>query len=433
MYANKNKAQLQEILKDLTNQYAQAKAQGLSLDMSRGKPSPDQLDLSMDLLDTLGQNDSLLAEDGTDCRNYGGPCGIPEARRLMGSIMQVTEDEVFIGGGSSLNLMHDVVTFCWLHPLPGCKVPWGKQQSIKFLCPSPGYDRHFAVSEHFGIELVTVPMRDDGPDMDVVEALVEADPTVKGMWCMPKYANPTGVTYSQQTVHRLAHLRPAAKDFRIFCDNAYAIHDLYPDRQDTLPDLMAAMKAAKNDDLLLIFCSFAKVTFGGAGIAAAGASKTNMEWIRHHMSLQTICNDKVNQLRHARYFGNMDGLRAHMEKHAAILRPRFELVLECLEQELGGLGIANWTKPLGGYFISLDVSDGCAKRTVALCKEAGVIITPAGATFPYGADPRDSNIRIAPSFPSLEELGKTAKLLCLCVKIASVEKLLAQGGSSVAC
>lgn len=430
MYAEKSCAELQEILKDLMKEYSNAKAQNLSLDMSRGKPSPEQLDISMDILDALNKDSDLIAEDGTDCRNYGALNGIPETRRLMAGIMDVEADDVFIGGGSSLNLMHDVLGFCWMHTLPGAAKPWGKQDKVKFICPVPGYDRHFSVAEHFGIELVPVPMLESGPDMDILRELVENDASVKGMWCMPKYANPTGNTYSQETVDRLAALKPAADDFRIFCDNAYAIHDLHSDQRDNLPNMMEAMKKAGTEDLLFIFCSFAKVTFSGGGISAAAASPSNMQWIMNHMSLQTICFDKVNQLRHARYFGGMDGLMAHMEKQATFLRPRFQIVQDCLESSLGGLGIATWTKPLGGYFISLDVMEGCAKRTVSLCKEAGVVITPAGATFPYGNDPADSNIRIAPSYPSTDELEKAAILLSLCAKIACAEKLIENSDSA---
>lgn len=424
MYREKSAGSLRNILKDLMEEYAGAKNKGLSLDMSRGKPGPDQLDLSMGIMDVLGSGDRLTAEDGTDCRNYGGFEGIPEARRLLGAMMGLDENEVFIGGGNSLNLMHDLVTFCCLHPLPGCDDAWLPQGEIKFLCPSPGYDRHFAVTQHLGIKLVPVPMNDEGPDMDVVERLVRHDAAIKGMWCVPKYSNPTGVTYSRKTVDRLAALSPAAKDFRIFWDNAYAIHDLYPDAPDVLPNLMEALRRHGNEDMAFFFCSFAKVTFGGAGIAAVGASPRNMAYIKKHMSQQLICNDKVNQLRHVRFFRDMDGLRAHMAKHAAILRPKFEMVETVLERELGGLGIAEWTKPRGGYFISLDVPDGCAKRAHTLCKEAGVTLTPAGATFPYGADPADRNIRIAPSYPSIDELREAAGLLALCVKIASVERLL---------
>lgn len=426
MYGGKSKQELQTILKELNNEYAKAKELGLKLDMSRGKPSPEQLDLSMGLMDVLGSEDKLIAEDGTDCRNYGGMDGIPEAKRLMAAILEMDAADVFIGTGSSLNLMHDLTAFCFLHPLPGSDKPWSRQGEIKFLCPVPGYDRHFAVSQHFGIQLVAVPLTDEGPDMDVVEKLVADDASIKGMWCVPKYQNPTGITFSDAVVRRIAALKPAAVDFRIFWDNAYAIHDLYEERQEKLLPLAAALKEAGNEDMAFQFCSFAKVTFGGSGIAAVGASPANTAWIKQHMSLQIICNDKVNQLRHVRYFGDITGLREHMKKHAVLLRPKFAVVQEVLERELGGLELAAWTQPLGGYFISLDAPKGCAKRVIALCKEAGVVMTPAGATFPYGNDPDDRNIRIAPSFPSVEELRQAAELLCLCVKIAGVEKLLAQ-------
>lgn len=426
MYREKSKDELQAILKELHKEYAKVKELGLKLDMSRGKPSPRQLDLSMDLMDVLGSEDRLVAEDGGDCRNYGGMDGIPEAKRLMASILECDAANVFIGTGSSLNLMHDLTGFCFLHPLPGCDKPWCAQGEVKFLCPSPGYDRHFAVSNHFGVKLVSVPMTATGPDMDMVERLVAADAAIKGMWCVPKYSNPTGVTYSDETVRRIAALKPAAKDFRVFWDNAYAIHDLYEDRKDRLLPLSEALKETGNVDMAFEFCSFAKVTFGGGGIAAVGASPDNIAWLRRHMSLQIICNDKVNQLRHVRYFGDLEGLREHMRKHAVLLRPKFAVVQETLERELGGLGLAEWTKPLGGYFVSLDAPEGCAKRVIALCGDAGVVMTPAGATFPYGEDPEDRNIRIAPSFPSVEELQQAAELLCLCVKIAGAERLLAQ-------
>lgn len=424
MYREKSKEELQALLKELNEQYAQIQAKGLKLDMSRGKQSPEQLDLSMDIMDTLSKDDLLVAENGADCRSYGVLDGIPEAKRMMAEILDVDPSEVFLGG-TSLNLMHDMVSFCWLHPLPGCDTPWGKQPEIKFLCPCPGYDRHFNVTAHFGIQNVVVPMTAEGPDMDVVEQMVQNDASIKGIWCVPKYSNPTGITYSDEVVRRLANLKPAAKDFRIFWDNAYGLHDLYDDRTETLLPLMAALKEAGNPNMAFQFCSFAKVTFGGASIAAVAASADDMAYINKHMALQMICADKVNQLRHARYFdSSLEQIKKHMKKHAALLRPKFEIVLNTLEEELGGLGIAAWTNPLGGYFVSLDVPEGCAKRVVALCKGAGVTMTPAGATFPYGNDPADRNIRIAPSYPSVEELRESAKLLCLCTKIAAIETMI---------
>lgn len=425
-YREKSPQELTALLAELKNNYAAVKAKKLNLDMSRGKPDPQQVLLSKPVLDMVNSETSLIAEDGTDCGNYGGFGGIPEAKRLISAILDLPSEEIFIGGGSSLNLMHDVTTFCWLYPLPGGELPWCKQGPVKFLCPSPGYDRHFAVSQHLGLELVPVPMTATGPDMDVVEALVRDDASIKGMWCIPKYSNPTGVTYSDDTVRRLANLSPAAPDFRIFWDNAYAIHELYADRADTLLNIMTELKKTGKENMIFEFCSFAKITFGSACIAAVGAAPDNMAFVHKHMFYQLISNDKLNQLRHARYFKNLDGLRAHMAKHAALVRPKFEAVEEIFHRELSGLGIAAWTKPLGGYFVSFDTLDGCAKRVYALCKEAGVVLTPPGATFPYGNDPHDKNLRIAPSFPALEELRAASELFCLSVKLASVEKLLAQ-------
>lgn len=426
MYQEKSNAELQAILTELKSDYANIKKAGLKLDMSRGKPSPEQLDISSDLLDVMNRGSDFIAEDGSDCRNYGSLDGIPEAKRLMASLLEVEPSETFIGSGSSLNLMHDLISFCWLHPLPGCDKPWSAQGEVRFLCPVPGYDRHFAVTDHFGIQNIPVPMTSTGPDMDEVERLIANDPAIKGIWCVPKYSNPTGVTYSDETVRRLAALKPAAKDFRIFWDNAYAVHDLYEQKRDTLLPFLPALKNAGNDNLAFLFSSFAKVTFGGGGISAVGASAENMGFIKKHMSLQTINYDKVNQLRHTRYFsGGIADILTHMAKHRAILAPKFAVVQQVLERELSGLGIADWTTPLGGYFISLNTPEGCAKRIVELCKEAGVILTGAGATFPYGKDPDDRNIRIAPSYPTVEELRQASELLCLCVKIASIEARLA--------
>lgn len=423
-YKEMTREQLSQLSAELADQFAQAKAQGLQLDMSRGKPDAQQLALSMPLLDIVNSKSSLLAEDGTNCGNYGGFDGIPEVKRLMAEMMELEPAQVFMGGVSSLNLMHDLMTYCTLYPLPGCDQSWKEQGEIKFLCPSPGYDRHFAVSQHLGCTLVTVPMTDGGPDMDVVEQLVANDAAIKGIWCVPKYSNPTGVTYSADTVERLASMKTAAPDFRIFWDNAYSIHDLYQGEEAVLASLMAALERHGNPDRAFLFASLSKVTFSGGSIAAVGASRSNIAYIKAQMENQMITFDKINQLRHARYFKDLAGLKAHMKLHAEIVRPKFEAVLSILDKELSGLGIAAWTKPLGGYFISLDTMDGCAKRAVALCKEAGVAMTPAGYTFPYELDPRDSNVRIAPTFPSKEDLEKAANLLCLCVKMATVEQLL---------
>jgi len=409
----------------LKKEYEEVKAKGIKLDLSRGKPDSVQLDLSRGMLDCLDSGSSLRAEDGTDCVNYGALAGIPEARRFMADIMDVAPEEVFIGGNSSLNLMHDCMGIAYLFGMVGSETPWSKLPAVKFLCPSPGYDRHFAVSQHFGAELVTVPMTKDGPDMDVVERLVAGDSAIKGIWCVPKYSNPTGITYSDETVRRLASMPTAAPDFTIFWDNAYACHDFYPDEPDVLLNIMEECKKNDTANRLLIFASTSKISFSGAGISAFAAAAESMKHLQKQYSLQTIGYDKLNQLRHVRFFQGENSLKNHMRKHAALLLPKFNAVLDCLRTQLGDLGIARWETPRGGYFISLDTPEGCAKRAVALCAEAGVVITPAGATFPYGADPADSNIRIAPTFAAIDEVGTAAALLCLCVKMASVEKLLA--------
>lgn len=424
-YAEMDASKLAALLQQLNAEYEAKKSGGLKLDMSRGKPNTNQLDISRDMLDTVNAQSSTIAENGVECGNYMPLDGIPEAKRLMAEMLDVGEDEVFVGGNSSLNLMHDVIGFCYLFPLPGCDKPWGKQEQVKFLCPVPGYDRHFAVTEHFGIEMIPVPMDSNGPDMNIVETLV-ADASVKGMWCVPKYSNPSGITYSDEVVRRMAALKPAAKDFRIFCDNAYVVHDFDDQHAAKLLPLLAEFKKQGNENNLLLFASTSKITFPGGGIAAIGASKQNLDFIKKHMSIQTIGFDKLNQLRHARYFKDLNGVKQHMKRHAEIMRPKFELVLKTLSRELDGLDIAAWEKPVGGYFVSLDTQNGCAKRTVALCKDAGLVMTPAGATHPYGNDPDDKTIRIAPTFPALDELGQACELLCLCVKLAAVEKLLAK-------
>lgn len=336
----------------------------------------------------------------------------------------VPAENVIVYGNSSLSIMYDTISRCVTHGVMG-STPWCKLDHVKFLCPAPGYDRHFAITELFGIEMITIPMTPAGPDMDLVEKYVSEDPAVKGIWCVPKYSNPQGYTYSDETVRRFAALKPAAKDFRIYWDNAYSIHDLYDDKKDELLEILSECEKAGNPDMVYEFSSLSKVTFSGAGIAAFASSKANVEETKKFMSIMTIGYDKINQLRHVRYFKNVEGLKAHMQKHAAILRPKFEAVLGILDKELGGLGIGEWTKPLGGYFISFEAMEGCAKAIVAKCREAGVVMTGAGATFPYGKDPKDSNIRIAPTFPNAQELEAAAELFVLCVKLVSVEKLLA--------
>ena len=422
-YKDLSKEELLTLQKQLNKEYEEAKAKGLKLDMSRGKPATSQLDMEMDFMNVLNADSILKTEAGVDCRNYGIMDGIPEARKLIGDVLGVSADNVIVFGNASLNIMYDTVARSEIFGVMG-ETPWCKLDKVKFLCPVPGYDRHFAITEQFGIEMINVPMTEDGPDMDMVEELVNTDPAVKGIWCVPKYSNPQGYTYSDETVKRFAALKPAAKDFRIYWDNAYAIHDLYEEKKDTLLDIISECEKAGNPDMVYEFCSTSKVTFPGSGIAALAASKANLDFIKKFMTIQTIGYDKVNQLRHVRYFKDAEGMKAHMMKHAAIMRPKFEAVFHVLESELNGLGIGSWTEPKGGYFISFDAMEGCAKAIVAKAKEAGVVMTGAGATYPYGKDPKDSNIRIAPSYPSVEELGKAAEVFVLCVKLVSVEKLL---------
>ena len=422
-YTEMSKEELLELQKNLEKQYQEAKDMKLSLDMSRGKPAAAQLDLSMPMMSILNEDSVLKAENGTDCRNYGVLDGIPEAKELMAQMMDTKAENIMVYGNSSLNIMYDTVSRSMIHGVGG-NTPWCKLDKVKFLCPAPGYDRHFAITESFGIEMVYIPMKADGPDMDMVEEYVNHDETVKGIWCVPKYSNPQGVTYSDEVVRRFANLKPAAKDFRIFWDNAYCVHDLYEDSKDTLLNIMDECEKAGNKDMVYQFGSTSKVTFSGAGIGALATSEANIAEIKKHLTIQTIGYDKINQLRHVKFLKNKEGIQAHMMKHAAIIRPKFAAVLDVLEKELGETGVASWTKPKGGYFISFETLDGCAKKVVAKCKEAGVVMTGAGATFPYGKDPKDSNIRIAPTLPTPEELAKAADLFVLCVKLVSVEKLL---------
>ena len=424
-YAEMTKEELQELRKQLSTKYREYQGKDLRLDMSRGKPSVDQLDLSMGMMDVLSSDDDLTCEDGTDCRNYGVLDGIKEAKELLGDMMEVHPDQIIIYGNSSLNVMYDTVSRSMTHGVMG-NTPWCKLDKVKFLCPVPGYDRHFAITEYFGIEMINVPMTPTGPDMDKVEELVANDESIKGIWCVPKYSNPQGYTYSARTVQRFANLKPAAPDFRIYWDNAYSVHHLYDEDQDFLLEILTECAKAGNPDIVYKFTSTSKISFPGSGIAAVAASKANLEDFRKYMQIQTIGHDKLNQLRHVRFFKNLEGVHEHMRKHANIIRPKFELVLDILNKELGGLGIGQWTTPKGGYFISFDSMKGCAKNIVAKAKEAGVVMTGAGATYPYGKDPEDSNIRIAPTFPSMEELEKAAYVFVVCVKLASVEKLLGE-------
>lgn len=424
-YSEMTKEELLELKRDLSDQYREFQGKNLTLDMSRGKPSAEQLDLSMGMMDVLSSDSDLTCEDGTDCRNYGGLDGISEAKELLADMIEVPADNIIIYGNSSLNVMYDTISRSMTHGVMG-NTPWCKLDKVKFLCPVPGYDRHFAITEHFGIEMINIPMSESGPDMDMVEQYVNNDETVKGIWCVPKYSNPQGFTYSDETVKRFANLKPAAKDFRIFWDNAYVIHHLYDDKQDEILDIISECEKAGNPDMVFEFASTSKVSFPGSGIAALASSEANLADIKKSLTIQTIGYDKLNQLRHVRYFKDINGLKEHMRKHAEQMRPKFEAVLEVLNTELGGLGIGSWYAPRGGYFISFDAMEGCAKEIVAKCKEAGVKLTNAGATFPYGKDPKDSNIRIAPSFPTPEEMAQAADLFVLCVKLVSVEKLLAK-------
>ncbi len=422
-YKMMTKKELMAQKAELDSQFADAKKKGLQLDMSRGKPEPAQLDMGMGILDALTSDSDMKCMEGMDTRNYGLLTGITEAKHLMADVMDVPAENVIVFGNSSLSIMYDMISRSVTHGVME-STPWCKLDKVKFLCPAPGYDRHFAITEHFGIEMIWIPMTATGPDMDLVEKYVSEDEAVKGIWCVPKYSNPQGITYSDETVKRFAALKPAAKDFRIYWDNAYAVHHLYEDKQDTLLEILSACEKAGNPDMVYEFCSTSKISFSGAGIAAMATSSANLEDVKKTLTLRTIGYDKVNQLRHARYFKNLEGLRSHMKKHADIIRPKFEAVLSVLEEELGGLGIGEWTKPLGGYFISFESMEGCAKEIVAKCKELGVVLTGAGATFPYGKDPKDSNIRIAPTYPTAQEMAEATDVFVLCVKLVSVEKLL---------
>ena len=422
-YKDLSKEELLELKSELEARFEEVKEKGLKLDMSRGKPAADQLNLSMDMMKVLAGDANLICEDGVDCRNYGNLDGIDEAKQLLADMMEVPKDNVIIFGNSSLNVMYDTVSRAMTHGIMG-NTPWCKLDKVKFLCPVPGYDRHFAITEFFGIEMVNIPMTPTGPDMDLVEKLVSEDESVKGIWCVPKYSNPQGITYSDDTVYRFANLKPAAKDFRIFWDNAYCVHHLYEDKRDEILEILEECAKAGHPDMVFKFTSTSKISFPGSGVAAIATSDANMADIRKYMVVQTIGHDKLNQLRHVRFFRDRYGVEAQMRRHADILRPKFEMVEQTLEDELGGLEIGTWTKPLGGYFISFDALEGCAKAIVAKAKEAGVVMTGAGATFPYGKDPKDSNIRIAPSYPTVEELAVAAKLFALCVKLVSVEKIL---------
>ncbi len=418
-YLKMSTAELAEEFSSVRAEYERLRSMHLSLDMSRGKPGAYNMDLSEKMFDLVGNDTGFKNISGIDCRNYGGLDGLAELKSLFAAILELEPDQIIVGGNSSLNMMFDTIAQAMTHGMGG--EPWGRQDGLKFLCPVPGYDRHFAITEYFGFELIPVPTTSEGPDMDVVEEWVK-DEKVKGIWCVPKYSNPEGITYSDAVVKRMAALKPAAADFRIFWDNAYVVHDLY-DEGDTLLNIYTECVKAGNPDLPIIFTSTSKITFPGAGVAAEAASPNNVALLKSRMKYQTIGPDKLNQLRHARLLHDLSDVKAHMKKHADILRPKFEAVLNELNTQLGDKGIAHWTNPKGGYFISLYVHEGCAKRVEELCANAGMILTPAGATYPYGNDPKDSNIRIAPSYPSVEEIKKASVVLCIAVRYAVLEKL----------
>lgn len=421
-YQEMSQRELQREYRKLSAAYREMEQQGLHLDLSRGKPSPEQLELSRKMLDEVNSGSVLDSVDGTDCRNYGGLDGIPEAKALLAGMVGCRPEQVIVGGNSSLTLMFDILSHAMIDGLLS-GTPWCQVPDRKFLCPVPGYDRHFAMTEHFGFELVPVPMLPDGPDMNLVERLVREDASIKGIWCVPKYQNPTGVVFSHEVVKRFANLKPAAKDFRIFWDNAYCVHDLYPEEAETLPDILSLCEQAGSPDLVYEFCSTSKAAFPGAGISGVAASAANLIELRRVWKFATIGPDKLNQLRQARFFRNTAGLKAHMARHADLLRPKFERVEAILKEDLARSGAGSWTEPKGGYFISFNTLPGCAARTVELCKKAGVKFTPAGATWPCGRDPEDRNIRLAPSYASLEEIELAVRLFTICVRLAALESL----------
>ena len=421
LYNEMSRDELVSLKNKLEKEYEEIKALGLSLDMSRGKPGADQLDLSVDMLNVIVNADDCKADNGFDCRNYGVLDGIPECKKLFADMLQVDAKNVIIGGSSSLNLMYDYLNQCMYLGVAGCE-PWSKQGKVKFICNVPGYDRHFAITEFFGIEMISVEMDDNGPDVQKIAELVK-DPMVKGMFCVPKYSNPTGVTYSDEKVRALASLKPAAKDFRVIWDNAYIVHEL-TDTPDKLLNIFDACKEFGTEDYFVEFTSTSKITFPGAGVSAIAASDSNIAEIKKRLNFQTISYDKLNQLRHVKYLNDVDGIKAYMQKHAEIIAPKFQIVLDMLAREIKPLGIGKWVEAKGGYFISYDTVGSSAKRIGELCKDAGLVLTTVGATYPYGIDPEDKNIRIAPTFPSVENLKKAMEVFCLCAKLAAIEALI---------
>lgn len=420
-YSELTEAQRDAEYAALRGDFEKYKAKGLRLDMSRGKPSAQQVELSQEMLGVISTPEDCLTAGGFDCRNYGVLDGIPEAKKIFSDILGIPTENIIVAGNSSLNIMYDEMARLMLYGAAGTEQPWSKQENIKFICPCPGYDRHFAICESFGIEMINVDMTPDGPDMDAVEELIR-DSSVKGIWCVPKYSNPDGITYSDETVRRFAALKPAAPDFRIFWDNAYIVHSFSDDDTPVL-NIFDEAKKCGNEDIVITFTSTSKISFPGSGVAVMAASDANIAHTKSKMAIQTIGYDKLNMMRHVKFFGSKDGLMEHMKRHAAIIKPKFDAVLETFDSELTPCGIAEWTKPIGGYFLSLNVPDGCAKRVYDLAAEAGVTLTNAGATFPYGRDPRDRNLRIAPTFPTADEMKMASKVLCLCVKLAALEKL----------
>ena len=422
VYAELDRAELVALQDSLLDRYQAFKARNLSLDMTRGKPSSEQLDLSIGMM-AEDVSKQYVTEQGVDCRNYGGLDGISEAKSLFAEYLEVAEDEIIVGDSASLKMMHDTIMGALVYGMVDSEIPWGKLPTVKFLCPSPGYDRHFAVCQYLGIEMVPVAMDANGPDMDAVEELAANDESIKGIWCVPKYSNPTGITYSEAVVDRLAAMPTKARDFTIMCDNAYTVHHL-TESPDNLNNFLAACKNGGNPERVFIYGSTSKVSFAGGGVAMMAGSRRNIEFVLSKMQFQTIGPNKLNQLRHVLFFKDMAGINEHMKKHAAILKPKFDAVLDVLDKELAGKDIASWSKPKGGYFISIDMMQDCAKAVVERASGAGVKLTPAGATYPYGKDPEDLNIRIAPSFPVVEDVSTAMELVTICIQLVSIEKLL---------